>query len=89
MILQVDFGIMLCIMSYLESVHSFGVIPVTALNARKNDDSDEKPDAVQISDSFMPGFCPSNCLAYFNVHPKKKRIKFVHAGTINGVAGAF
>ena len=46
------------------AIQSFGVVPVTALKARKNDDSEENPEQTQTSESLMPALLRNNCLAY-------------------------
>ena len=43
--------------------HSLGVIPVKALNVRKNEVSLAKPDAIHTSEIFLSGLSRSNFLA--------------------------
>lgn len=57
-------GILYRLNPYSLTSQSFGVMPVMALKARKKDDSEENPEAVQTSESFMVLFCLSSCWAY-------------------------
>ena len=46
------------------AIHSLGAMPVTALKARKKEDSVEKPEAMLTSAIFLSGCWRSNCWAY-------------------------
>ena len=46
------------------AIHSLGAMPVAALNARKKEDSVEKPAAMLTSAIFLSGCWRSSCWAY-------------------------